>query len=141
LTEAVACPDEVIVDAVVFLEHFKDLPDERQSAKVRYPLAEVLRLCLLAVIAGAETITDIARFGDNKLDLLRRFRPFREGTPSHDHRGDILATLDAAQFQRCFVAWGASLIGVPEGVVAIDGKTLRRSKGKGNAAAHIVSAS
>jgi DDE_Tnp_1-associated len=94
LTEAVACPDEVIVDAVVFLEHFKDLPDERQSAKVRYPLAEVLRLCLLAVIAGAETITDIARFGDNKLDLLRRFRPFREGTPSHDHRGDILATLD-----------------------------------------------
>ena len=138
--EAVACPDEVIVDAVVFLEHFKDLPDERQSAKVRYPLAEVLPLCLLAVIAGAETITDIARFGDKKLDLLRRFRPFREGTPSHDHMGDILATLDAEQFQRCFVAWVASLIGVPEGVVAIDGKTLRRSRGKGNAAAHIVSA-
>jgi DDE_Tnp_1-associated len=68
----------VIVDAVVFLEHFKDLPDERQSAKVRYPLAEVLLLRLLAVIAGAQTITDIARFGDNKLDLLRRFRPFRE---------------------------------------------------------------
>jgi predicted transposase YbfD/YdcC len=140
LMEAVACPDEVIVDAVVFLEHFKDLPDERQSAKVRYPLAEVLPLCLLAVIAGAETITDIARFGDKKLDLLRRFRPFREGTPSHDHMGDILATLDAEQFQRCFVAWVASLIGVPEGVVAIDGKTLRRSRGKGNAAAHIVSA-
>ncbi|MGB6175068.1 MAG: ISAs1 family transposase [Methylocella sp.] len=138
--EAVACPDEVIVDAVVFLEHFKDLPDKRQSAKVRYPLAEVLLLCLLAVIAGAETITDIARFGDKKLDLLRRFRPFREGTPSHDHLGDILATLDAEQFQRCFVAFVASLIGVPEGVVAIDGKTVRRSKGKGNAAAHIVSA-
>ncbi len=138
--EAVACPDEVIIDAVVFLEHFKDLPDARQRAKVRYPLAEVLLLCLLAVIAGAETITDIARFGDKKLDLLRRFRPFREGTPSHDHMGDILATLDAEQFQRCFVAWVASLIGVPEGVVAIDGKTLRRSKGKGNAAAHIVSA-
>jgi DDE_Tnp_1-associated len=101
----------------------------------------VLPVCLLAVIAGAETITDIARFGDNKLDLLRRFRPFREGTPSHDHRGDILATPDAEQFQRCFVAWVASLIGVPEGVVAMDGKTLRRLKGKGNAAAHIVSAS
>lgn len=97
-------------------------------------------MCLLAVIAGAETITDIARFGDKKLDLLRRFRPFREGTPSHDHLGDILATLDAEQFQRCFAAWVAHLIGVPEGVVAMDGKTLRRSKGKGNAAAHIVSA-
>ncbi len=139
--EAVACPDEVIVDAVVFLEHFKDLPDKRQSAKVRYPLAEVLLLCLLAVIAGAETITDIARFGDKKLDLLRQFRPFREGTPSHDHLGDILATLDGEQFQRCFVAFVASLTGVPEGVAAIDGKTVRRSKGKGNAAAHILRSS
>ena len=140
MMEVAACPDDVIVDAVVFLEYFKDLPDDRQSAKVRYPLAEVLLLCLLAVIAGAETITDIARFGDKKLDLLRRFKPFREGTPSHDHLGDILATLDAEQFQRCFVAWVASLIGVPEGVVAIDGKTVRRSKGKDKAAAHIVSA-
>ena len=140
MTEAVACADAVIVDAVVFLEYFKDLPDGRQRAKVRYPLAEVLLLCLLAVIAGAESIVDIARFGDKKLDLLRRFRPFREGTPSHDHLGDILAALDTERFQHCFVAWVASLIGVPEGVVAIDGKTLRRSKAKGNAAAHIVSA-
>jgi predicted transposase YbfD/YdcC len=124
----------------VFLWYFRDLPDGRQGAKVRYPLAEVLLLCLLAVIAGAETITDIARFGEKKLDLLRRFRPFREGTPSHDHLGDILATLDAEAFQRCFVAWVASLIGVPEGVVAIDGKTVRRSKGTAQAAIHMVSA-
>jgi hypothetical protein len=140
LMEAAGCPSEVVADAVVFLGHFKDLPGERQSAKVRYPLAEVLLSCLLAVIAGAETIPDIARFGGKKLDLLPFFRPFREGTPPHDHMGDILATLDAEQFQRCFVAWAASLTGVPEGVVAIDGKTLRRSKSKGNAAAHIVSA-
>ena len=79
--EVAAGPEEAIVDAVVFLEYFKDLPDRRQSTKVRYLLAEVLLLCLLAVIAGAETITDIARFGDKKLDLLRRFRPFRDGTP------------------------------------------------------------
>ena len=124
-----ACADDAIAESVVFLWYFRDLPDGRQGAKVRYPLAEVLLLCLLAVIAGAETITDIARFGEKKLDLLRRFRPFREGTPSHDHLGDILATLDAEAFQRCFVAWVASLIGVPEGVVAIDGKTVRRSKG------------
>ena len=57
-----------------------------------YPLDEVLLLCLLAVLAGAETITDIARFGDKKLHVLRRFRPFREGTPAHDHLGDILAS-------------------------------------------------
>lgn len=71
----------------------------------------MLLLCLVAVIAGAEAITDIARFADKKLDLLRRFRPFREGVPAHDHQGDILASLDAEHFQRCFVAWVASLTG------------------------------
>jgi predicted transposase YbfD/YdcC len=118
-----------MAETVVFLSHFKDLPDGRQSSKVRYPLEEVLLLCLLAVIAGAEAITDISRFGQKKLDLLRRFRPFRDGVPAHDHLGDILASLDAERFQRCFVSWVASLTGVPEGVVAIDGKTVRRSKG------------
>ena len=132
--------DGPLAETVVFLSYFKDLPDLRQSGKVMYPLAEVLLLCLLAVLAGAETITDIARFGEKKLALLRRFRPFEAGTPAHDHLGDILATLDAEAFQRCFVAWVAALIGVPEGVVAIDGKTVRRSKGPGQAAIHMVSA-
>ncbi len=60
-----------------FLDYFKDLPDPRQRGKVVYPLDEVLLLCLLAVLAGAETFIDIARFGEKKLGLLRRFRPFR----------------------------------------------------------------
>src|SRR5436305_2603099 len=129
-------------EAVVFLAHFRDLPDPRQRGKVTYPLDEVLLLCLLAVLAGAETIVDIARFGEKKLELLRRFRPFRDGTPSHDHLGDIFATLDAAQFQRCFVAWVAALTGTPAEVIAIDGKTLRRSYQKkgAKAAIHMVSA-
>jgi predicted transposase YbfD/YdcC len=114
-------------EAVVFLDYFKDLPDPRQRCKVVYPLDEVLLLCLLAVLGGAETFVDIARFGEKKIGLLRRFRPFRDGTPSHDHLGDIFATLDAVQFQRCFVAWVAALTGTPADVIAIDGKTLRRS--------------
>jgi predicted transposase YbfD/YdcC len=126
-------------ESVVFLRYFEDLPDARQIGKVRYPLTEVLLLCLLAVLAGAETFVDIALFGDKKLELLRRFRPFAEGTPSHDHLGDILATLDAEAFQRCFVAWVASLTGVAAQVIAIDGKTVRRSKGA-KAAIHMVSA-
>lgn len=129
-------------ETVVFLSHFKDLQDPRQQAKVTYPLDEILLLCLLAVLAGAETITDIALFGRKKLDLLRRFRPFANGTPAHDHLGDILAVLDPEQFQRCFVAWVAALTGTPEGVIAIDGKTVRRSgqKQKGKAPIHMVSA-
>jgi predicted transposase YbfD/YdcC len=126
-------------ESVVFLRYFEDLPDARQAGKVRYPLAEVLLLCLLAVLAGAETFVDIALFGDKKLGFLRRFRPFAEGTPSHDHLGDILATLDAEAFQRCFVAWVASLTGVAAEVIAIDGKTVRRSKGA-KAPIHMVSA-
>ena len=127
-------------EAVVFLDYFKDLPDPRQRGKVLYPLDEVLLLCLLAVLAGSEAITDIARFGERKLELLRRFRPFRDGTPSHDHLGDILATLDAKQFQRCFVAWVAALTGMPSDVIAIDGKTSRRSKKGTQEAIHMVSA-
>ena len=119
-----ACDAGALAETVVFLSHFDELPDDRQAAKVRYPLDEVLLLCLLAVIAGAEAITDIARFGEKKLDLLRRFRPFAWGVPAHDHLGDILASLDAEQFQRCFVAWVASLTGVPEGVVALSAPWL-----------------
>ena len=117
----------VVFEATVFLRYFNDLPDPRQRGKVIYPLDEVLLLSLLAVLAGAETFVDIARFGEKKLQLLRRFRPFRDGTPSHDHLGDIFATLDAEQFQRCFVTWVAALTGAPAGVIAIDGKTSRRS--------------
>jgi predicted transposase YbfD/YdcC len=129
-------------EAVVFLKYFRNMPDPRQPGKVTYPLDEVLLLCLLAVLAGAETFVDIARFGAKKLTLLRRFRPFRDGTPSHDHLGDIFATLDAEHFQRCFVAWVAALTGAPEGVIAIDGKTSRRSYQKKGAKApiHMVSA-
>src|ERR1700676_5309166 len=130
-----------INEAVVFLDYFKDLPDPRQRGKVTYPLAEVLLLCLLAVLGGADSFVDIARFGEKKLDLLRRFLPFLDGTPSHYHLGDIFATLDAAKFQRCFAASVAALTGAPEGVIAIDGTTLRRSYHKkgAKAAIHMVS--
>jgi len=129
-------------EAVVFLNHFKDLPDPRQLGKVIYPLDEVLLLCLLAVLAGAEAFVDIARFGEKKIDLLRRFRSFRDGTPSHDQLGDIFATLDADKFQRCFVSWMASLTGAAAEVIAVDGKTVRRSYQKKGAKApiHMVSA-
>ena len=129
-------------EAAVFLGFFKELTDPRQPGKVMYPLDEVLLLSLLGVLAGAETFVDIARFGDKKLALLRRFRPFADGTPAHDHLGDIFATLDAEQFQSCFVSWVVALTGAPAEVIAIDGKTLRRSfhKKGGRAAIHMVSA-
>ncbi len=129
-----------VFETTVFLNHFKDIPDHRQAWKVSYPLDEVLLLALLAVLAGAEGFTDIARFGHKKLDLLRRFRPFANGTPSHDHLGDIFASLDAAAFRRCFVAWVAALTQTPAELIAIDGKTSRRSRSRTKEAIHMVSA-
>ena len=130
---------DTIVD---FLESFEELEDPRQRGKVLYPLDEVLLLVLLGVIAGCESWVEIARYGEKKLEFLRRFRPFKDGTPSHDQLGDIFAVLDAEQFQACFVAWVAGLTGLGPEIVAIDGKTLRRSYQEGGAKApiHMVSA-
>jgi len=129
-------------ETIVFLKYFNEMADPRQRGKVLYPLDEILLLCLLAVLAGAETFVDIALFGRMKLEFLRRFRPFRDGTPSHDHLGDIFASLDAGQFQQCFTAWVAAVTGAPTGVIAVDGKTARRSYQKKNSKApiHMVSA-
>jgi predicted transposase YbfD/YdcC len=129
-------------ESVVFLAHFSGLEDPRQQGKVVYPLNEVLLLCLMAVLAGAETFTDIALFGEKKLPLLRRFLPYRNATPAHDRLGEIFAALDAEAFQRCFASWVSAMTGIAADVIAIDGKTSRRSykaKGAGDAI-HMVSA-
>jgi predicted transposase YbfD/YdcC len=140
--EAAASDLARIAESTVFLDYFKDLPDPRQPGKVVYPLKEVLLLSLLAVLAGAESFTGIARFGEKKLALLRRFLPFADGTPPHDRLGDIFATLDAEAFQRCFVEWVAALTKTPVEIIAIDGKTMRGSGHKKNSKApvHMVSA-
>jgi predicted transposase YbfD/YdcC len=127
---------------VEWLEHFESLEDPRQAGKVWYPLDEVLLLCLVAVLAAAESWVEIAEFGKKKLELLRRFRPFENGTPSHDQLGDLFAALDAEQFQRCFIAWVGSLTKLGSDIVAVDGKTLRRAyqEGGGKAPIHMISA-
>ena len=131
-----------VKETTVFLSYFQDLPDYRQKGKVAYPLDEVLLLMLAAALAGAETVADIARFGRAKLKFLQRVRRLENGTPSHDQLGIILARLDPAAFQRCFVAWTAALTKTSAEVIAIDGKTVRRSYQKKGAEApiHVVSA-
>jgi predicted transposase YbfD/YdcC len=133
---------DAVKETTVFLSHFGDLPDYRQKGKVAYPLDEVLLLMLAASLAGAETVADMARFGQTKLGLLKRFRTFANGTPSHDQLGIILAKLDPAAFQRCFTAWTATLTKQKAEVIAIDGKTVRRSYQKKGAEEpiHVVSA-
>ena len=105
-------------------------------------LNEVLLLSLLAGLAGAECFTHIARFGEKKLALLRRFLPCADGAPPHDRLGEIFAALDPQAFQRCFVEWVAARTHTPVEVIAIDGKPMRGSGSKKDAKAgvHMVSA-
>jgi predicted transposase YbfD/YdcC len=94
------------------------------------------------VISGANNWTSIALYGEKKLDVLRRFLPFADGTPCHDQLGILFSRLDMEQFQQCFVNWVAGLHGTLDGVIAVDGKTLRRSfdTASNKAAIHVISA-
>lgn len=127
---------------VDFLGHFEALEDPRQQTKVVYPLDEILFLSLCAVLSGADSWVEVAAYGERKLAFLRRFLPFAAGTPSHDQLGIVFAALDSRQFQNCFIAWVGAVKTAVKGVVAIDGKTLRRSFDKAGAKGpiHMVSA-
>jgi hypothetical protein len=142
------------VETVVFLSYFKDLQDPRQRGKVTYPLDEVLLLCLLSVLAGAECFTEIALFGTRKLTLLRRFRPFKSPPSGRRSRTRGMARQPMITWATSSPLWmpmrskAASSPGwprwrgFPRGVIAIDGKTVRRSGHKqgARAAIHMVSA-
>jgi DDE_Tnp_1-associated/Transposase DDE domain len=137
-----AAVNNAVFVVVLFLQFFADLSDPRQIGKICYPLNEILLLMLLAVLAGADGFVEIADWGKAKLSFLRRFLPFENGTPSHDQLGFVCSVLKAEEFQKCFGSWVASTTGVSPDVIAIDGKTSRRSGCKkiGKAAIHMVSA-
>ena len=125
-----------------FLSHFAHLDDPRQAAKVLYPLPEILLLLLCGTIAGADDFVEITLWGAEHLTFLRRFRPFRRGIPSHDVLCDVIAAIDPEAFKTCFQAWVEKLRAKDPAIIAVDGKTSRRShaRSKGRMALHTVSA-
>jgi predicted transposase YbfD/YdcC len=110
-----------------FLAHFGAIKDPRQAAKVLYPLPEILLLLLCATIAGADDFVEIALWGHEHLAFLRRFRPYQRGIPSHDVLCDVIAAIDPEAFKTCFLAWVATLRAKDPAIIAVDGKTSRRS--------------
>ena len=137
----------MVGDGGSLVERFAALSDPRQVAKVLYPLPEILLLLLCATLAGADDFVETEVWGNQNLGFLRRFLPFAHGIPSHDTLGALVARLDPEMFRDCFTAWVAGLratapdLGGPE-VIAIDGKTARRShaRGKGREPLHLLSA-
>ena len=125
------------------LEYLSVVPDPRVERTKLHKLEDILTIAICAVICGAETWVDIADFGKAKEAWLRTFLELPNGIPSHDTFGRVLAALDANAFERAFQAWIADLAGSSEGkLIAIDGKTIRRSldRASGKAAIHMVSA-
>jgi predicted transposase YbfD/YdcC len=124
------------------LDHFSALKDPRQQAKVLYPLPEILLLLLGATLAGADDLVEIEVWGKQQLGFLRRFRPYTQGIPSHDTLGAVLGALDPELFKACFAAWVAGLREAEPDLIAIDGKTSRRShaRAKGREPLHLLAA-
>ena len=124
------------------LDHFTTLKDPRQRAKVLYPLREVLLLVLSATIAGADDFVETTLWGKEHLAFLGRFYRYESGIPSHDTLCDVFAALDPDLFKACFLSWVASLSDDEPDIIAIDGKTARRShdRRKGRNPLHLVSA-
>ena len=128
--------------SVSLLDHFAILSDPRQRAKVLYPLPEILLLVLSATIAGADDFVETTVWGTEHLAFLRRFYRYEHGIPSHDTLGDVFAALDPELFKACFLAWISGLRDDDPEIIAIDGKTSRRShdRRKGRNPLHLVSA-
>ena len=125
------------------LRHFASIEDPRQSAKVLYPLAELLLLAVAATIAGADDFVETTVWGEENLPFLRRFLPYARGIPSHDTLCDIFAAIDPDLFKVCFANWVNEMRGPPlPEQIAVDGKTSRRSHDhrKGRKPLHLVSA-
>lgn len=110
------------------LAHFQALDDPRVSPATRHRLLDVVAIAVCAVICGADTWVEVEAFGRAKEAWLRTFLPLPHGIPSHDTFGRVFAALDPDQFERGFRSWVAAVAQVSAGaMVAVDGKTLRRS--------------
>jgi predicted transposase YbfD/YdcC len=110
-----------------FENAFDGLPDPRTGNAKRHDLLEVLTIALTASVCGAESCSDFADFAVDREDMFREFLRLENGVPSHDTFSRIFRLLDPAAFSACFGRFLDGLGAAGEGVVAIDGKTLRRS--------------
>ncbi len=121
---------------------FVSIRDPRQRRKVEHDLVEVLVVAVNAVLVGADTFVEIELWAKEKQDWLRQYLRLENGIPSHDTFGRLLGLIDPDEFEAAFCRWAKSILpALGEGrVVAIDGKTSRRSGKVDGTPLHLVSA-
>ena len=126
----------------VLLNHFSELGDDRDPWRVMYPLKEVMLLVVCATIAGCDDFDDICAWGRHHLDFLRGFSQFHHGIPCERWMRKLVNRVDPILFGRCFTSWVAALWPDRHDLIAIDGKTARRTHDRRNGlkALHTLSA-
>ena len=129
-------------DQSLFISIFSQIKDPRVERNKDHKLIDIIALAVCASVCGADSWTGIECFGKAKEPWLRTFLGLENGIPSHDTIGRVFALLEPGVFQACFQQWVSALQHNIKGVVAIDGKTIRRSHDsrKGKHAVHLVSA-
>jgi predicted transposase YbfD/YdcC len=108
------------------LRFFRDVPDPR-AGNAWHPLSDVMTIAILAVFCGSRGWADVEFWAQNHKGWLASFLKLPHGIPTHDTFERIFAALDPLAFERCFMAWTATLIASGKKLIAIDGKTLRQS--------------
>jgi predicted transposase YbfD/YdcC len=126
----------------LLLKEFAALDDAREPWRVLYPLHEVLLLVTCATIASCDDFDDIVAWGTHHLAVLRRFSPFHHGIPGERWLRALVNRVDPLLFGRCFESWIAALWPNRHDLIAIDGKTARRTHNRrsGLKALHTLSA-
>ena len=124
------------------LDHFSAIEDPRVSWRVIHPLPEVLLLVVCGSIASCDDFDDIVAWGEAHLDFLRRFLPFEHGVPCGRWLNMLMNRIDPDLFSACFMSWACTLRDDAPDLIALDGKTSRRShdRSAGKAALHLVCA-
>lgn len=125
------------------LEHYNTVVDPRVERTRKHLMCDLLTIAICGFICGVDNWVELEDFGKAKFKWFKSFLRLPHGIPSHDTFGRFFAALDPEEFSRCFIRWVKAISEVTEGeVVAIDGKTLRRSfdNAAGKVAIHMVSA-
>lgn len=126
-----------------FLTEVREIEDPRDLVRIKYTLDEILLLVLLATLSSCDTMVDIANYGVERIDFLREYLPYKNGTPSHDTLSLILGMIKPEACEKMFLAWVSSMAeDFSKDVISIDGKTIKGSRGgsNGKSGVHIVSA-